>query len=316
MIESLGITFEAICELAVLASVGFFLVRKKIVSDAGLETLSRLVIGLFLPLLMFTQIIGGFTFRNLPDWWTFPLLSVALTVLGYGLGLLFLRANPSFSSQSGAFLGISTFQNSGYLPLPLVAGLLSPDQASEMFIYIFLFLLGFNMTIFSFGIFVLDGRKTECRFDYKDMFNAPVMATLAALAVVALRLQAWIPPIVSKPADLLGRCAIPLSIFVVGGNLAMIPLHSVRHVRPLVSGLVLKLLVLPAVVLILLFLFKPRPLVGFLLLLQACMPPAALLSVIAKNEKLEDELINQAIFYGHLLCIVTIPLFLGLYRLF
>lgn len=316
MMESLKITFEAILELAVLAAVGFVLVRKQIISDNGLETLSRLVIGLFLPLMMFTQITGGFSFRNHADWWMFPLLSVALTAVGYGFGLLFLKLDTALSSQSGSFLGICAFQNSGYLPLPLAAGLLSPDMASEMFIYIFLFLLGFNMTIFSFGIFVLDCGKKACRFDYKDMFNAPVIATLAALVVVALRLQAWIPPVLSRPADLLGKCAIPLSIFVVGGNLAMIRMRSVRHLRPLAAGLTIKLLILPLVVLAFLFLIRPRPLVGLLLLLQACMPPAALLSVIARNEKLEDELINQAIFFGHVLCILTIPLFLGLYRLF
>jgi len=303
-------------QLALLGATGFILIRKKVVSEEGLETLSRLVIGLFLPLLMFTQITSAFTFKGFPDWWMFPLLSVFLTVIGYGFGLIFLRFNKSFGQQEGPFLSISTFQNSGYLPLPLAASMLPPDLASEMFIYIFLFLLGFNMTIFSFGIYIVSCRGKSCRFDYKDMFNAPVIATLTALVVVFLRLQAVLPPVLMNPAKILGECAIPLSIFVVGGNLALIHIRSLKNLKPLISGLAIKLLILPLVVLFFLLVFKPRPLVGLLLMLQACMPPAALLSVIARNEKVEEELINQAIFYGHLLSILTIPLFLGLYRAF
>jgi hypothetical protein len=148
------------------------------------------------------------------------------------------------------------------------------------------------------------------------MFNAPVIATLLALAAVFFGATRWIPPVISKPVEMLGRCAIPLSILVVGGNLALIRVRSMKHAGPLISGLVIKLLILPLVFLIFVILVKPKPLVGLLLMLQACMPPAALLSVIAKNQKVEEGLINRAIFYGHLASIVTIPLFLGLYGIF
>lgn len=306
-------------ELALLGLAGYALIARKIVSEEGLETLSRLVVGLFLPLFMFTEIISRFNLRDFPYWWIFPLLSLLLTAAGYALGLIVLRFDRSLKGQEGSFLGISTFQNSGYLPLPLVAGMLPPDLASDMFIYIFLFLLGFNMTIFSFGVVILSrgcsdaSKRNVC---YKDMFNAPVIATIAALVVVFLRLQDFIPPVLMRPGQMLGRCAIPLSIFVVGGNLALIRIHSLKNIRPLAIGLAIKLLILPLAMLFLLFVFKPRPLVGLLLIIQACMPPAAFLSVIARNEKLEEELVNQAILYGHILAILTIPLFLGLYRAF
>jgi hypothetical protein len=185
-----------------------------------------------------------------------------------------------------------------------------------MFIYIFLFLLGFNMTIFSFGVFMLSCRSRACYFDTKDMFNAPVVATILALIVVFFGWTRFIPSFVSRPVEMMGRCAIPLSIIVVGGNLALIRIRSFAHARPLFLGLVVKLLLVPLAFLVFVLCVKPKPLVGLLLMLQACMPPAALLSVIAKNQNAQEELINQAIFYGHLASIFTIPLFLGLYGVF
>ncbi|MDD5574732.1 MAG: AEC family transporter [Candidatus Omnitrophica bacterium] len=316
LLASFTTTYEAVLELAILGAAGFFLVRRKLVSEEGLKTMSGLVIGLFLPLLMFGEITARFSFSQFSDWWIFPLLSLLVTAVGYFFGLVALALAPSLRSQEGPFLGIAMFQNSGYLPLPLAASMLSPAAASDMFIYIFLFLLGFNMTIFSFGVFVLSCRHKACRFDAKNMFNAPVIATFLALAAVFFGVARWIPFFVSRPVEMLGRCAIPLSILVVGGNLALIRVRSMKHAGPLLSGLALKLLVLPLVFLVFVLWVKPKPLVGLLLILQACMPPAALLSVIAKNQKAEEGLINQAIFYGHVISIVTIPLFLGLYGIF
>jgi predicted permease len=314
--HSFATTCQAILELVILGAVGFFMIRKKIISEEGLKTLSELVIGLFLPLLMFSEITARFNFRQFSDWWMFPLLSVLVTAVGYLLGLLLAGLDRSLAPQEGPFLSIAMFQNSGYLPLPLVASLLSPGAVSDMFIYIFLFLLGFNMTIFSFGVFVLSCKGKACSFDYRDMFNAPVIATLLALIAVFFGWARFIPSFVSKPVEMMGRCAIPLSIVVVGGNLALIRIRSLKHVRPMVLSLIVKLLLVPLVFLVFVLIVKPKPLVGLLLMLQACMPPAALLSVIAKNQKVEEGLINQAIFYGHLASIFTIPLFLGLYGVF
>ncbi|HAJ56990.1 MAG TPA: hypothetical protein DCL35_04390 [Candidatus Omnitrophica bacterium] len=311
-LESFKTTFGAIFELVLLGAVGFFIVRRNIIRDEGVKVLSDLVIGLFLPCFMFSQIIDRFSFSIYPDWWVFPLYSVIISFAGYACGSLLLRADKSLSKNGGEFLGITTFQNSGYLPLPLAAALLPAAAAQEMFILIFLFLIGFNMTIFSFGVMMLEPKK-EQRFDYRHMFNAPVVATLLALALVFFKANTIVPQFVSRPVEFLGRCAIPLSILVVGGNLASLKTGQGANFRPLCFSLLIKLIVLPLVFLGFVVLAKPKPLVGLLILLQAAMPPAALLSVISKNQNQAGRLVNQAIFYGHIASILTIPLFLALY---
>lgn len=305
-------TFGAIFELVLMGAVGFILVRSALISEAGLKTLSDLVIGLFLPLFMFVEITRRFSFSLYPDWWIYPLYSLVITFIGYACGAFAIKMFPALTHERGEFLGITSFQNSGYLPLPLVAALLPVSMAQEMFIYIFLFLLGFNMTIFSFGVVLLAKAKNQ-RFDFKDLFNAPVVATLLALAVVFFKASAWLPELVVRPMESLGRCTIPLSILVVGGNLAFLKNKGFSHFKALSSALVIKLVVVPLILLGFVLLTKPPALVGFLILLQAAMPPAALLSVISKNKNSGDRLISQAIFYGHLLSIITVPIFLILY---
>jgi predicted permease len=311
-LTSFQTTFGAIFELVLMGAMGFILVRSAFVSEAGLKTLSDLVIGLFLPLFMFVEITRRFSFSLYPDWWIYPLYSLVIAFIGYACGAFAIKMFPALTHDMGEFLGITTFQNSGYLPLPLVAALLPTAMAEEMFIYIFLFLLGFNMVIFSFGVVLLTKAKNQ-KFNFKNMFNAPVVATLLALAVVFFKASALLPELVLKPMESLGRCTIPLSILVVGGNLASLKNTDLSHLKALSSALVIKLLMVPALFLGFILLTKPQPLLGLLILLQAAMPPAALLSVISKNKNSGDHLISQAIFYGHLLSIVTVPLFLVLY---
>mgnify|MGYP001569791771 CR=1 FL=1 len=311
-LQAFSTTLGSILELAFLGAIGFFIVRRHIVTDAGLKTLSDLVIGLFLPFFMFSEITKRFSFDLYPDWWVLPILSFLVTGVGYLCGLLAMPLDKKLSFYRGEFLGITSFQNSGYLPLPLVATLLPKEMAQEMYILIFLFLLGFNMVIFSLGIMLLSPKQSK-KFDLRHIFNGPVIATLLALLLVALKIGQHLPKAVANPIEILGRCAIPLSILVVGGNLAVLQCKIVSYVRPMIYGLVIKLALLPLIFIAFVYFVHPKPLVGLLLVLQAAMPPAALLSVISRAQKSEECLISQAIFYGHILSILTIPLFLALY---
>lgn len=313
LLDAIKTIIQAIIQLVLLGCVGFWLVKLSWIRESGLKMLSGLVIGFFLPLFMFSEIIKRFRFDLYPDWWVFPILSLLITAVGFLLGLLALAAFPTIRKNEGEFLGITTFQNSGYLPLPLVAALLPSGLAQEMFIYIFLFLIGFNMTIFSFGVWLLSPSGERRCFDYKHIFNAPVLATLLALACIFFKINRLFPEMATKPLEIIGRAAIPLSILVVGGNLASIKSKVTSALKPLSCALAIKLLILPLIFLGVVIFFKFKPLIGLLILLQAAMPPAALLSVISKSQNSEDRLVSQSIFYGHLLSILTVPLFLVLF---
>jgi len=311
--QAFSTTFKAILQLVAIGALGYFLVRRKVISESGLNLMGGLVVKVFLPLLMFTEIVRRFDVRLFPDWWVFPLLSVLISAAGLASGYAVLRLDNHVKHPQ-EFLSLTTFQNSGYLPLPLVAALLPRPQADTMFIYIFLFLLGFNMTIFSFGYYLLNPASNR-RFDARRMFNPPVLATLAALLVAFAKAGRFLPGVLINPAELLGRCAIPLSILVVGGNLALMKVERGAF-RPIAYALLLKLVFLPLLFLCFIIVLRPPPMMGFLLILQAAMPSAVLLSVVCRSQDCGDKLVSPAIFYGHLASIITIPLMLSLFRVF
>ena len=308
-LESFKITGLAIFEIFLLGAIGYLLVKKNILGAEGLNALSRLVIEITLPVMIFVQLIKGFSFSLYPNWWIFPLISIAITIIGLVIGKIF-AVFIKGAQHKMQFLSLVAFQNSGYLPLALTAALLPKAQQEPMFIYLFLFLLGFNLVIWSFGVYMLSFHQNK-RFELGSLFSPPVIATILSLFFIFLGLNKFLPGFLLKPLGLVGDCTLPLAMFVVGGNLAEIQLKHI-DIKAIVLVTFTKLII-PLLGLALIMKLKIDFLLGLLIMMQLAMPPATSLSVILRHYKKEDLLISQGIFFGHMLSIVVIPIFLSLY---
>ncbi|MCX5709239.1 MAG: AEC family transporter [Candidatus Omnitrophica bacterium] len=312
-IESFQVVGAAVAQILILGAVGFILVKKNILGECGLDNLSRLTLDITLPIMIFTQLVRDFSFSIFPNWWIFPLISMAVTVLGLSVGFilsLFIKGEQ----HKMQFASLVGFQNSGYLPLPLLAALLPVGELKVMFIYLFLFLLGFNLIMFSVGIYLLTFLKGK-KFDWFSLFSAPVLAVLLSFFLIFFKLNKFIPDLVYQPLKWLGDCTLPLAMLVVGGSLAKVELKHV-DIKAMSLMCLAKLLILPAIGF--LFVWKARMpfLVSLLIFIQLAMPPAANLSVIVRSYKKEDLLISQGTFFGHILSIITLPVLLSLYFAF
>ncbi|OPZ62529.1 MAG: Membrane transport protein [Candidatus Aerophobetes bacterium ADurb.Bin490] len=241
------------------------------------------------------------------------MISLAITVLGLLIGALlsgFIRG----PEQKIQFISLVSFQNSGYLPLALIAALLSKDKADSMFIYLFLFLLGFNLIMFSFGSYLVAFSKKK-EFELASLLSPPVAATLVTLGLVFFGLNKIVPDFIFKPVKMVGDCTLPLAMFVVGGNLAQIKLGSIDFKSNLLMALA-KLIIMPSIGLLLLYKIALPELIGLLIIIELAMPPATLLSLITRHHKKEDLLVGQGLFLSHILSLLTIPVFLSLYYTF
>jgi len=300
----------AVVQIFILGTIGFSLVRRKIIKDAGLDSISRMVIEVTLPVMIFCHLSQDFSFTMYPEWWIYPLISVAVNIAGFLTGLLLLKfiSGTEYKKQ---FLSLTTFQNSGYMPLALIAALLTSADAAPVFIYLFLFLMGFNMLMFSAGVHMLVFHKNR-KFELGSLFSPPVIATIFSLLFVFFGLNRIVPGEIMKPLRMVGDCTLPLAMIVVGGNLAQIRLGRI-DLKSLSLMMAVKLLILPALGLFFMSKVRVPDLVGLLVIIQLAMPPATLLSVITRHYKKDDLLISQGIFFGHILSIITIPVFLSLY---
>lgn len=312
-LESFKISSLAVTQIFILGLAGYFLMKKNLLGEAGLDILSRLVVEVTLPLLIFSQLIKDFRFDLYPNWWFFPLLSIAITIIGLAIGSIFVGFIKG-KQHKWQFLSLNAFQNSGYLPLALVAALLPAEKADTMFIYLFLFLLGFNLIIWSFGVYMLSLHENK-KFEMGSLFSPPVIATITSLLIIFLGWQRFVPQTLLKPLKMIGDCTLPLAMFVVGGSLALVRLKNI-DIKAVSFAVLAKLIILPLLGLWLVIRLKLPELIGLLILMQLAMPAATSLSVIMRHYKKEDLLISQGVFFGHMIGLITLPLFLSLYFTF
>ena len=313
LLESFRTISLAVLQIFLLGLVGYILVKKSVLGENCLVTLSRLTMEVTLPAMIFCQLIKEFSFSAYPDWWIFPLMSIGITVLGLGIGALFLKFVPGHEHKM-QFLSLVGFQNSGFLPIALIAALLPLGIAGLMFIYLFLFLLGFNLVLFSLGVFMLNHNQ-EKKFKFLSLFSPPVIATLVSFIFIFFGLAKQVPGVIFNPLKTLGDCTLPLSMLVVGGNLAQIHLGKVDK-KAISLACLVKLIILPAIGIFLTVKFKLPYLFGLLLVMQLAVPSATTSSIIVRQYKKEDLIVSQGVFFTHILSIITIPIFLSLYLAF
>ena len=302
--------FFGMIEIFFLVSIGVFFSKLKLVDKQGLRSLSALTINLFLPCFIFNHLIHYFSFTSPRDWWIYPVLGVGVSVLGFIVGSIVYAVDKSIKDKD-EFICLIAFQNCGYLPLILVAAIYPDAISREMFTRIFLFIQGFNVVFWGFGIQFL--RPGERRFQFKKIFNPPFVSLIISMLLIAFNMKPFIPASVMRVTELLGNCTLPVALLSLGIILADVMSTQVIIRKSFFLKVIFsKLIFMPLIMLGIIMLFKLPEFIALLLLIEAVMPSAINLGVVSFYQRAKYGLIGRALFITHLFAVISIPFFLAL----
>ncbi len=300
----------AIAQIFAMGAVGFWLVKRGIVNDAGLKMLSFISVNIAFPMFIFNQILHNFDPVLTPNWWSYPLINIVLTFLGLSLASLgFFVMRRKIRDE---VLVASSLHNAGYIPLLLSMTLPLGILAGKIYTAIILSIIGFDMCLWSVGLWLMT-RAQKPKIDLRHMINPPLLSMAAAVSIILIFGPLRIDDLWFKPIKIIGDSAMALSMLIIGGNLALTKLTKL-HAKGMVGAVLLKTMVIPAIALGALIVLRLDPVFSFVVMVQACMPTAITLSIIGRhNGTNNQDFINTAVFVTHLVCVVTLPVFLGLY---
>ena len=204
---------SATAPVFIVIAAGCFMSRRGWLGEELELGTMRLVLNLFLPCLILTVIPGNPALEK---------VSSALWSVGTGFSLVIVGF--SVAALVGWLVrlkkgdGLRTFtitagiQNYGYLPIPIIAELFS-DKSGPMGL-VFVHGIGVEMAIWSVGLFILT-RKAG----WRSIVNGPFVAVFTALILNYSGLHLFIPKPIVTSMVMLGQCAIPLSIFMIGATM-------------------------------------------------------------------------------------------------
>ncbi len=302
---------SAILKIFFLLALGYFLYTKRLIKKETADGLSNILIWACVPALIFTKIISTFNPVDFPKWWILPISSITMAFIGLGLGYLFQKPFRDFNARR-EFMLSCTFQNSGYLPMTLVVFACTGVFCDKMLVYIFLFLVGFNLIIWSFAPAFLS-KNLKGNFRFKAILNPPVIATIVSIVWVFLMPHNKLHNVIYDPLVMLGNSSFPLALVVLGVYLAEYKGFHSENWKALSSCLFTKLIFLPLFVFILVRYLPIGHDLKFFILLESTMPVAVSMVVIGQYAGADNKFLSGAIFYSHLFAIFTIPLWLILF---
>jgi malate permease and related proteins len=305
----------AIIKLGLLMALGYALYHFKIINSQFIHSMGLLLIRVIFPCLIIAKTVEHFSFTEYGNvWWLLPLLAMVFGFIGIllgGIGLKFLKNFDSWKE----FVCSTGFQNCAYLPMTLIFFAFKGEIQDRLLIYVFLFIIGFNILMWSFVPFFLrkDSHKS---FEWKMLINPPVIATIFSLVWVSIFGKNNFPLVIMDPLKQLGQAAFPLSLLTIGGYLSENRAHLPAKKSPIFVALAVKLLILPGIVLAALLSVEMALELKYLLFLEAIMPTAVSLVIIAAYTGADNNFLCSTVFYSHIIAIFSIPLWLEVFYLF
>jgi predicted permease len=301
----------ALLKIFLIAALAGYMSLRRIVTEDFIDGLSGLVVKVFLPLQIFSNILMNFDPSEQTYWWSVPLFGILLGVFGLLFSALLFAGNIR---EKKALFPLSGMQNAVYLILP-IGEFAFKDQFPEFSFICFLVLMGLNPLMWSVGKILITESNKNGSF-LSRIITPPFIACLTAIALVLLKIKNVIPHFVVDSADFLGEATVPVATFILGSTLAM-SMKSIPPFRDTFRVVFIKFIVIPAMVIVGLLWLKTGeayPLLAQVLVIQAAAAPATAHILMVRTYGGDIRKTGGIIFVSYLICLPAIPFWLSLWN--
>ncbi len=201
---------SAVLPVFLITFLGYQFRRINWLTQDADESLMRVAMNVLLPCLAFSKISGNEAIRQPENVWLPPVVGFGSIALGMAVGWLARRcATGELGPKARTYaITIGVF-NFGFVPIPLSESLFGTNAVAVLFV----FNVGTLLAMWSLGVMLLHGDWSTA---WKKILNAPFLSIVFALIVNATGLYVYIPEVVVSSIEMLGVCAIPISILTMG----------------------------------------------------------------------------------------------------
>ncbi len=301
-----------------IMGVGFGLRRLRWLTAEADQSLMRVTVNGLLPCLIVDSVIQNAALRQPGNVLLAPAVGFGTVVFGIGLAWL---CRPLFGfkrpAEGRTFAYCLGIYNYTYVPLPL-AILLFQDRPETVGV-LFVHNVGVEFAFWTLGLMMLSG--VSLRSGWKKALNAPVLSIVVGLALNYTGATAWLPRFFLVTVHVLGQCAFPMALLLIGTVISDEFLEFRRSAlggpgaaangwRVMIGSCVIRLGLLPV-----LFLLLARHLdcsveLKNVMVLEAAMPAAVLPIVVAKHYGGDVNTALRVVLSTSIAGLLTIPLWI------
>lgn len=289
--------------LFIIMIIGFLCQKKGMLNEEANKRISGLVVNVANPALVLSASINK---ENVIE--GMELLASSLLAIGmFGVLILIARFLPVIlkidKQNHGTYKAMTVFSNIGFMGFPVISAV----YGSEALLYASVFLLPFNILIYTYGVNVMQQNGTTKQpFQWKKIINTGVVACIISLFIYLTRLP--IPQFAEDVITSLSNLTAPLSMMLIGASMTKIKGRELLSDYKLLIFSIIKMILIPVCGMLLIMQFDINPLFKGVCLIMLATPVGSMTAMLAQQYDGDYELASKGVALTTVLSVVTIPL--------
>jgi malate permease and related proteins len=298
---------QAVVPVFLVVIGGWMIRRVNWLTGEADASLLRVTVNVLMPCLVFDSILGSRAFAHAGEVFLAVGTGFATVVAGLLAALAVQRFVPAQKVSTRRTFAFSVaIYNYGYLPLPLAIALFDRETVAVLFVYN----VGVEIAFWGFALWLLAGAGLGT--SWRRFLNPPLLTIVGTLTLNAVGGDVWVPGVVRDATHLVGQCAIPVGLLLIGAIMAdhTREFASAQGGRVMLWSCLLRLGLLPLVFLWLATVLPAGVELRRVIALQAAMPAAVFSIVIARHYGGDAATALRVVLATSIVGLITIPLWL------
>ncbi len=299
-----GIVFKQMCVIFIFILIGYALRKKEMISDIGVRDITWIIVNICNPALILSAVMNT---EKRPDMAS-ALQMMGITAAAYCLMILLgFLIGPLVRApkKDWKFYNMMTvFGNTGFIGLPLAQAVLG----SESLIYIAIFILAYNLLIYTYGVAVIRGGEEQGgnKMSLKALLNPGTISSLAAL--ILFFTGAAVPDIISTACRYMSNSVTFLAVTVIGASLAGIEIRTLFNDPHLYVFVIIRQIIFPVLFTLLLKNVIQNELLVASTAIVISVPVGNMPVMLAKLFHIDTDLLTRGTVFTTLLSVLTITI--------
>lgn len=303
MIDNFLNVFSQVMVLFGLTLIGFICGKANVISEDSERDLSTITLYVGTPCV----ILSAFQKNNNSDLAQGFISTFFIAAGIYAISILFAHTTLKNSNEGRrSVLRFATvFSNSGFMGLPLAQSI----YGDEGVLYSATIIALFNLLIWTYGYFLMGSGKQPLPAK-KLLLNPGILALLLSLLLFSLSVE--LPAPINSAITHAGNLNTPLGMLIIGSRLSRQSLRKSFHLGDAWVCTLERLLIIPAISVILLYLLNIRGIAAMVCIISGCAPAASTTTMFAvlfrQGEKETASLSASIVSVQTILSAITMPI--------
>lgn len=194
------------------------------------------------------------------------------------------------------------YSNLAFMGIPIISSI----YGKEYVFYVSIFMMVFNISLFSYGVSVLQKENNSGKMQLKSLINPGIISALTALLIFIFEIS--VPEFITNILKNIGSITTPLAMIIIGSTLAGVKINSIFTDHKIYIYTILKILVYPLLTWIILHSLISDPVITGITVILCGLPTAGNLSMLCADYNSNVELVTKGMFISTICSFITIPL--------